>query len=475
MRTMIAAALLLCSCGEGGHTSVPSSTKPAANLATSQAGAPMSTPTSAPQDPAPLASALIEQLGAKQLDEAYARFSPAMQSAISKEKLRETWELVLSTGGAFQRVLGVKVVPGKGDFLRTQVTTLFEKGEIVFRVTLRPQDGLVEGFFMGPLTASYVAPDYVSPSAILEREVKVGPEERPVPGAIVAPLADGKFPAVVLLHGSGPSDLDATVGPQKIFRDLALGLASRGVVVLRYDKRTLVYGHEFSDTDTLQQESIDDALAGVALLRADPKVDPARVYLLGHSQGGMTAPRAAAQLGQAPAGLVMMAAPSRPLEDAIARQFEYIARSDGTFTPIEGMQIEAIKKQVERVKASDLAPDTAKSLLPLGLSGSYWLDLRAHPAPEVAKTLPIPMLFLQGERDYQVEMEDLAGWKSALAGRADVTFKSYPSLNHLFLPGTGPSTPEEYKTPGHIPKEVIDDIAAWMGASLPPRKVVEGR
>jgi uncharacterized protein len=80
-----------------------------------------------------------------------------------------------------------------------------------------------------------------------------------------------------------------------------------------------------------------------------------------------------------------------------------------------------------------------------------------------------PMLVLQGERDYQVTMEEFARWKSALAGRADVSFHPYATLNHLFVGGTGKSMPAEYNTPGHVSEDVVRDIATWIMA-LPPRR-----
>ena len=74
----------------------------------------------------------------------------------------------------------------------------------------------------------------------------------------------------------------------------------------------------------------------------------------------------------------------------------------------------------------------------------------------------MPMLILQGERDYQVTMADLEGWRKALSGKSGVTIKSYPTLNHLFMPGEGKSKPSEYEQPGHVADVVVDDIAAWI-------------
>ena len=97
-----------------------------------------------------------------------------------------------------------------------------------------------------------------------------------------------------------------------------------------------------------------------------------------------------------------------------------------------------------------------------GAPASYWLDLRGYDPPSAATAREAPMLILQGERDYQVTMAEFAKWKAALGSRRDVTFRSYPTLNHLFIAGTGPSSPAEYKVPGHVAEEVIRDIATWV-------------
>ena len=112
-------------------------------------------------------------------------------------------------------------------------------------------------------------------------------------------------------------------------------------------------------------------------------------------------------------------------------------RSDGTGTDTEKPQIESLRAEVAKVKA--LKPgDTGTAL---GAPASYWLDLHGYDPPRGRKALKQPLLILQGERDYQVTMDNFAAWKKALAGRPSVTFKTYPKLNHLFTEGEGKSHP----------------------------------
>ena len=205
---------------------------------------------------------------------------------------------------------------------------------------------------------------------------------------------------------------------------------------------------------------MDDVLEAVKLLRANPKVDRARVFVLGHSLGGMLIPRIGAA-DPSLAGLIVMAGAARPLEDAILEQTRYIAMADGTISPEEQAQIDDAARLSARVKA--LTPDDAKSAANIfGAPAAYWLDLRGYDPPSAAKGLKGPLLVLQGERDYQVTMAEFEKWKASLAGRSNVTFHTYPSLNHLFIAGTGKSVPAEYQAPGHVAEPVVTDIAAWI-------------
>jgi uncharacterized protein len=121
-----------------------------------------------------------------------------------------------------------------------------------------------------------------------------------------------------------------------------------------------------------------------------------------------------------------------------------------------------LQDQLRTIGLSGQALEKAKSDVLRNLPESYISDLKSYNPTEAAQRLSIPMLILQGERDYQVTMKDFDLWKAALAGHGNVMFRSYAALNHLFQAGEGKSTPVEYAQAGHVDVEVIEQIAGWI-------------
>ncbi|HSJ55412.1 MAG TPA: alpha/beta fold hydrolase [Anaerolineae bacterium] len=413
------------------------------------------------------AQALADQWLAGDDEAIFARFDDTMKTAFPLDQVKQAREGLLAQAGSLERQIGARAVKSE-QYDIVYVTYELEKGDVDVKMVFN-QAGQIAGLFFqnaGSENASaYEAPAYVDTTRFAEQEVTVGTGEWALPGTLSLPVGDGPFPALVLVHGSGPNDRDETIGPNKPFRDLAWGLATRGIAVLRYEKRTREHASKFTPelvgALTVQEETVDDALAAVALLRETHEIDPARVYVLGHSLGGYVLPR----IGAADpliAGLVFLAGFTRPLEDLVLEQVTYIAGVDGTISPDEQTTIDQLKAQVARAKDPALSPSTPASELPLNTPAGYLLDLRDYDPTATAKGLMQRMLIVQGARDYQVTTVDFEGWKAALGSRPDVEFELYPDLNHLFMTGEGKSTPEEYMAAGHVAEPVIARIVAWV-------------
>lgn len=477
---ILSIAVLLCllaSCTQATPatpTAVPLPTTPAsatpAPAPTATPVPPTPQPAGSPEDLVPLAQAFVDQLVQGDFAAAESRFDDTMKTALPEAKLKDTWGQLIAQVGAFQKQLGTRTVEQQGYHI-VFVTCQFEQAAIDVRVVFNSQ-GQISGLFFAPAQAgsatpqAYVSPGYVKADAFHEVGVTVGSGEWALPGTLSVPNGTGPFPAVVLVHGSGPNDRDESIGPNKPFRDLAWGLASQGIAVLRYDKRTLTHSDLFTPELvaklTLQEETIDDALLAVQLLRQTPGIDPQRVFVLGHSLGAMAAPRIGQQ-DPTLAGLILLAGPTRPLEDVALDQFVYLYNLDGVLSEQEKASLEDLQAKVARAKDPNLSDSVSPSDLPLGIGAAYWRDLHSYPPATVAQALTMPLLILQGGRDYQVSAaKDFEGWRTALAGKANATLKLYPSLNHLFISGEGPSTPQEYDTAAHVDEAVVDDIAAWI-------------
>jgi uncharacterized protein len=410
------------------------------------------------------AKQFVERLAQEDFSSTIKYFDSTMITALPVEKLREIWGSLISQAGHMKKQTGVRIEKS-GQYEIVYVTCEFEKASLDIKVIFNSMKEIAGLFFAPSSTSSvYTLPAYTHPESFREKEVIVGHGEWALPGTITFPLGPGPFPALVLVHGSGPNDRDESIGPNKVFRDLAWGLASQGIAVLRYEKRTKVYAVKFNtlkDSFTVKEETIDDALAAASLLRRTKEIDTAHIFMLGHSLGGILIPRIG--MGDpALRGFIIMAGATTPFEDIILRQMTYLFSLDDTLSEAEKTQLEQMKKQVAQVKDPTLSVTTPGKNLPFGAPAKYWLDLRGYQPSEMVKNLKQPLLIIQGGRDYQVTMEDFRGWKNSLSSRQNVEFKTYPTLNHLFIEGTGKSTPEEYQTAGHVAEFVIYDLAHWI-------------
>jgi len=399
---------------------------------------------------------LFTALRDRRFTKATEHFDPTMKQGLSADQLSAVWLQIIATEGNLQKwhVLQQGMLAGIDVF---SVALTFEHGKLMATVSVRPHTEEIAGLYFKPLTTEpgassspATSPPYADATKFRAEAVTVGEAPWTPPGTLTVPTGDGPFPAVALLAGSGPNDRDETIFFNHIFKDIAEGLSTRGIVVLRFDKRTYTYKTLDPQKVTVEEEIIQDGVAAVKLLRAQPNVARDRIFVLGHSLGAMIAPDVAKKAWPV-AGIALLAPLGRKLPAVIVQQMRYL----GEASPEQLAQLE---RQADEISAHKMPP----AQYFFGAPASYFYDLDARDEVAIARSLDVPILILHGSRDYQVIDEDIRHWQTGLKGDAKVRFETFPTLNHLFIAGTGKPGPAEYETPGHVDGAVIGAIASFI-------------
>ncbi len=372
--------------------------------------------------------------------------------------LREMWRVYTQSLGDLQEIESINMSASGGNMITTS-HCLFENWGLNLTITFNSKNetvGLFFGFFEP--SSMYKVPDGLKENPV----VVVANDKRPLPGILTTKGDTQSNVAVFIVHGSGANSKDADIGPNKPYRDIAWGLALQDIDVLRYDKRTYVYGNSSVDDPkklTVKEETMDDAVAAAKSLKEKGYKE---VYMIGHSLGGMLGPAIVAESDGAIDGLISLAGSPRTLSEIQYDQNWNIVK-DLPNADVHKQQFDA-----ELAKVSALDTWTESQLLNnkiFGLSGYYIKDMISRDAGEIAKGLDIPMLFLQGSEDLQVFVKaDFNKWKDILREKSDVQFIEYYGLNHLFMESQGDfkGTLNEYYFKGNVDQSVINDIAKFI-------------
>jgi dienelactone hydrolase len=388
----------------------------------------------------------VELLSEAKWSPAEAMLDPTMTSALGGGKLAKLWAELIGELGAFEEVERVVVDEVQG-FRRDTVMCAFARGSAGLRVVVDSK-GKVAGFFLVPASdarhdgAVWKSAPYVDARRFTETPVTVGPQK--LRGALVVPKGGAHMPIVVMLAGSGPSDMDSSAPPIKVLRDLAEGLGSHGIASLRFEKRT----HRHLPVTTVKEEYLDDAAAAIDQAGAVPGVS--KVIVLGHSLGATLAPRASRGSSKV-AGLILLAGSTWPYAKMIVAQLEY-QKALGFGGPEIDRLLADAREEAKDIEDPGLKPD-----MPLrhGTTGAYFLDLRRYDAVATTAKLSMPIFLGWGERDLKVIPKDWAGWRARLGQKPNLTYRTYPGLQHSFTPvGTAEVD--------HVSGAVIDDLVAWL-------------
>jgi len=422
---------------------------------------------------------------------AVAMFNETILQGFGVDGLQAAWEEIISLAGAFIEIHEIENVEADGYFISGVIMRHEHFGfgwNIIFS-----EDGIITGLSSGgtiPLSSLIANNEHTA--TVIQRDkftdyhIIVGEETNfPLSGILSMPNnITGQVPAVVLVHGTGASDMNGVPAaiphsPNQPFRDIAEYLASNGIAVIRYDKRTHTHGarmfEEYGGSFTVMQETIEDAILAANILKNDPRIDENRIFIIGHSMGGMLAPRIHAEGGDF-AGLIFFAGSPRFLLDISATQnimmleamlenAEDSAERDALLALIEDIPLQ-MRAQIDGML--QLSDEEARYIFipELGVSVYYILDMYRNPVPVFLEKATVPILVMQPENDLQVLADvDFALYKELLAGRDNVTFKLYEGLNHIFMTAASENIADallDWEIPDNVDAQVLADIVAWI-------------
>jgi len=396
-------------------------------------------------------------------EDAVTFFDVSLQAQVKPDMLKDLWSKLNANLGPYQS-LDVVQSKTEGQHFVVIVEGKFEKDTQRFLLAYNKEEKMV-GFYLQPkaVSATYTTPSYVDTASYKQTEVKVKGIKNDLVGMLTLPKTGKNFPIVILVHGSGPGDMDQSVGAVKPFKDIALGLASKGIASIRYVKRTLVYPNEFTGAFTVKEEVTNDAVSAINLAKTVPEIDKKQIYVFGLSQGGMLTPRIAT-LAPDIKGVILAAAPARKFTDVLIYQNHYMFGLANDTTARSKEMFDKSLQVIETTRISKLGTIKPDSAI-LGLPASYWVDLNNYDQVASAKKLPQRILVLQGGMDFQVTEDDYKLWSAALGKKSNATLKFYPELNHPFTVQTEKGTAEQYKKPANVAEVVINDLATWIKAS----------
>ncbi len=390
-------------------------------------------------------------------------FNPEMSRMLKVDELEASW-------GQIQLLFGMpietkeKVVQKNKGLTLVRMPIKTDKSAMVLSLSF---DSLEEvaGLFLSPGKISYTPADYVDAEKFEERKVQFGTPNYRGTGILSLPKSTQKLPLILIVPGSGPVDKDLSIGSNKIYKDLAWGIASSGIAVFRYDKRTLNYQEKLIQSDssgekfTVQNEYLEDLKAIFIQLKKRPEIDSKKIILLGHSQGGYLIPLIHQKI-KGFAGYISLAGTLREIPELAIEQVNYLSALDGSDS--DSTIRASVIQQMFQSTSKEVFKMTSNKQVMGPHTLHYWQYLANYNPRVAVLKIKQPILVLQGERDYQVPMKDFEIWKSTIGFKSNASFLSFPQLNHLFMAGEGPPNPSEYLSPGNVSKDVVEAIVKWV-------------
>ena len=408
------------------------------------------------------AQLVITSFQNRQFDKLNPMLDYEMNRILGTNGLEELWDACIMQFGPLLKIHESKAEQIDTLFI-TRTKVEFEKKSWILKIVFNAQKS-ISGIFIEPLKMPYESPAYADESLFYEYKKTLPDPKFPVDGLLSIPKKGKQIPAIIILAGSGPNDKDLVIGSKRIYKDLAWGIASQGVAVFRFDKRTFTYGKTLANDPnvSIDDEYSKDVLLAVNMLKAQAEIDPKQIYLFGHSLGGHILPYLAANV-KGIRGFIGFGANYSSLPELMAYQADFLAQD----LPAHQQKAYLDLKQKALYARDRLSLNSCADSLPDGLSPIYLLSLnQAAPQNHLKSLGKKPFLFIQGTKDYQVPTSELAKWQEAVlkVKNAQVKYVSLENINHIGAEETGKMGPASYEKPGNVSPLLIHEIVKFVKA-----------
>ncbi|GAB6087497.1 alpha/beta hydrolase [Alkaliphilus crotonatoxidans] len=409
------------------------------------------------------AEALVENMIRGDFKEARADFSREVADILTEEVLKEGWDTTIEPLGSYIRRVSTTSTTNNQQ-LTVKVLLEYE-GNGVLVTTVFNTKGQVTGL----RTTYEEIKEAEGANSLLESDVTIaGDPGLPLKGKLTLPDGVDNPPVVILVHGSGASDMDEAISGNTPFKDIAQGLADRGIATIRYNKRYYQYpeaAEKLGNAITLEDEVLEDVYTAIELAKADERINSKEIYVLGHSLGGSLAPAIADRYPEL-AGIISMAGTLRPLYEV---SYDQVLEAAEAIRPtLSDQDKELLEQQLKQVEADiktlrNLPEDLSDNTKLLDLPVKYWRSIIQYSGERYIDRVSLPILVLQGDADFQVYPEvDYVLWQEKLSNRNNATLHLYPGLNHLMMPTQNKRDLSEYAVKSKVDNQVMDDIAEFI-------------
>jgi len=411
-----------------------------------------------------IALEFIENFTTENYTESYSFFDEKIKSLVSLDQLKQTYTQLESAFGKFKNV--VSIGNSKTDNLKiSEIVLKFEKSLLNARIVIDSNYNVAGMFFIPTYerqTNNLIS--YIDTSRFVENEIEFGNKDFLIKGSLCIPNYIKSLNAVIMLSGSGPNNRDSEIGPNSPFKDIAHGLASKGIITFRFDKRTKIYGKKIFQNNldlTLNEEYYEDTDYAIEFLQNYCKINKIKIknlIILGHSQGGTVIPYILnnSKFKEDINASIFMATPARNLEVIVKEQYNYIFTLDNILDSAEQKQLDNLDIQISNLK------NNKEENLPLGLSKKYFNSLEKNNFNGNLAKSKIPLLIMSCGKDYQVTSVELNIIENILKDNQNVNYKFYDNLNHIFIKVEGVPSPSQYNKVSNVDSQVIEDLVKWI-------------